>query len=147
MILDNYQLKGQIQNRGYSSTAMVVDDSESRYFVKWIKGIRKNSEPSKILFNKLRHLKKAVNPSLPKIIEYDWDENEQAYCIIFEFKNAISLEEKVFDVEPTYFIRGIEQIANCLQILQQKHRLSHGDVTPANILVDNNFDFYLIEPP
>lgn len=27
----------------------------------------------------------------------------------------------------------------------QDHRLSHGDITPANILVDDNFDFYLID--
>lgn len=145
MILKKYQLYGEIQNRGYSLTAKVIDESEEIYFAKWIKGIEKNSQPSKILNNKLRHLKKAVHSSLPKIIEYEWDESQSAYCIIFENKNATSLEKNIFEIEPMHFLKGIEQIANCLQQLQQKHRIAHGDITPANILVDENFDFYLID--
>jgi len=145
MILEKYQLYGEIQNRGYSLTANVSNESEDIYFAKWIKGVKKNSQPSKILYNKLRHLKKAVHSSLPKIIEYEWDESQGAYCIIFENKNSKSLEEIVFEIKPTHFLKGIEQIANCLQQLQQKHKLSHGDITPANILVDENFNFYLID--
>lgn len=145
MILKKYQLYGERQNRGYSSTAKVSDESGEIYFAKWIKGVEKNSQPSKILYNKLRHLKKAVHSSLPKIIEYEWDENQSAYCIIFENKNANSLEENILGIKPTHFLKGIEQIANCLQQLQQNHKLAHGDITPANILVDDNFDFYLID--
>ena len=145
MFLEKYQPYGEIQNRGYSSTAKVRDESGDIYFAKWIKGIEKNSQPSKILNNKLRHLKKAVHSSLPKIIEYEWDENQSAYCIIFENKNATSLEENIFEIKPTHFLKGIEQISNCLQQLQQKHNLAHGNITPANILVDENFDFYLID--
>ena len=145
MILEKYQLYGEIQNRGYSLTANVSNESGDIYFAKWIKGVKKNSQPSKILYNKLRHLKKAVHSSLPKIIEYEWDESQGAYCIIFENKNSKSLEEIVFEIKPTHFLKGIEQIANCLQQLQQKHKLSHGDITPANILVDENFNFYLID--
>ena len=145
MILNKYQLYSEVQERGYSLTAKVTDDNENIYFAKWIKGIKKNSQPSKILFDKLRHLKKAIHTSLPKIIEYDWDEYQSAYCIIFENKDAQTLEENLFEIEPTYFLKGIEQITSCLQQLQQKHRLSHGDITPANILVDENFDFYLID--
>lgn len=145
MILNKYQLYSEIQERGYSLTAKVTDESGNIYFAKWIKGIKKKSQQSKILFDKLRHLKKAVHSSLPQIIEYDWDENQSAYCIVFENKDAQTLEEKLFEIKPTYFLKGIEQIANCLHRLQQKHKLAHGDITPANILVDENFDFYLID--
>src|SRR5690606_26318043 len=127
MILNKYQQYGEIQNRGYSSTAKVTDESGEIYFAKWIIGIEQNSQPSKILYNKLRHLKKAVHNSLPRIFEYDWDENQSAYCIIFENKTATSLEESVSEIKPTHFLKGIEQITNCLQQLQQKHKLTHGD--------------------
>ncbi len=145
MILNKYQTFGQIQKRGYSLTAQVENENGEVFFAKWISGIKRNSQPSKILFDKLRHLKKAVHPSLPNIIEYEWDESKDAYCIIFEYKNAQSLEERIWDIKPTFFLKGIEQIINCLQQLQQNHRLSHGDITPANILVDENLDFYLID--
>jgi len=145
MILNKYQLYSEVRERGYSLTAKVTDESENIYFAKWIKGIKKKSQQSKILFDKLRHLKKAVHPSLPKIIEYDWDENQNAYCIVFENKQAQTLEEKLFEIKPAYFLKGIIQIANCLHQLQQNHKLAHGDITPANILVDDNFNFYLID--
>ncbi len=144
IILEKYQLHGNIQNRGYSSTAKVIDRNGIIYFAKWIKGIEQDSQLSNILFNKLRHIKKAVHSSLPKIIEYKWEEKEGAYCIIFENKNATSLEETISKIKPTYFLKGIEQISTCLLQLQQQN-LSHGDITPANILVDENFDFYLID--
>lgn len=145
MILNKYQTYGQIQKRGYSLTAQVENENGEVFFAKWISGIKRNSQPSKILFDKLRHLKKALHPALPNIIEYEWDESKDAYCIIFEYKNAQSLEERIWDIKPTFFLKGIEQIINCLQQLQQNHRLSHGDITPANILVDENLDFYLID--
>lgn len=145
MILKRYQTYSEIENRGYSSTAQVQNENGEIFFAKWLKGIRQNSQPSKILFDKLRHLKKAIHPSLPKIKEYDWDESQSAYCVIFENKNAQTLEEKIWNIKPIYFLKGIEQIIGCLQQLQQEHRISHGDITPANILVDENNDFYLID--
>ncbi len=145
MILDKYQLVGKKQKRGYSATAKVVNEDGQLFFIKWIKGIKKNSQQSRILFDKLRKLKKAVHPSLPKIIEYDWDEEEGAYYIIFENIEAQTLEEKVNDIHPSYFLKGIEQIVSCLKSLHQEYRISHGDITPANILVDEELNFYLID--
>lgn len=146
MILGKYQTqRNRIKKRGYSLTAEVFNEQGEVLFAKWITGIRRNSQPSKILFDKLRHLKKATHPALPAIVEYDWDDTEQAYCIISENKNALTLEETVREFSPTSFLKGMEQIVSCLQHLQQSHRLSHGDITPANILVDNDFNFYLID--
>jgi len=145
MILEKYQPIEQIQNRGYSATAKVMNEDNEVFFAKWIKGIKKNSQQSKILFDKLRKLKKAVHSSLPKIIEYDWDYENNAYCIIFENKKAETLEEKFQEIHPTYFLKGVEQIIGCLKNLQQEFRLSHGDITPANILVDDNMNFFLID--
>ena len=145
MILNKYQLAENIQNRGYSATAVVMNENEEYFFAKWIKGIKHKSQQSKLLVDKLRHLKKATHSSLPKIIEYEWDEEQGAYCIIFEYIEAKTLEEKYWDIQPTYFLKGIEQIISCLKTLQQEFRLSHGDITPANILVDNDLNFYLID--
>ena len=147
MILKKYQIPYgiQMQNRGYSATVQVEDEKGNIFFAKWIKGIEKNSQQSKILFDKLRHLKKAVHIALPKIIEYDWDDEQMAYCIIFENKDAQTLENKFFNIQPTYFLKGIEQVIDCLKNLQQNFRLSHGDITPANILVDEDYNFYLID--
>lgn len=145
MILNKYQLHSQIQNRGYSATAIVIDEVEELYFAKWIKGIPKDSPRSKVLSRKLRTLKKASHSSTPKIIEYGWDLNEGAYCIIFEYIEAITLEDKLFHLSPTYFLKGLIQLLDCLKEFNQKHRISHGDITPANILVDEDLNFYLID--
>ncbi len=109
MILNKYQINTKISERGYSSTATVFDESGNIYFAKWIKGITRNSQPSKILFDRLRHLKKAKHPSLPSIIEYDWDENQDSYCIIFENKKAVNLEDKLWDLKPIHFYTFFER--------------------------------------
>ncbi|MGO4822212.1 MULTISPECIES: AAA domain-containing protein [unclassified Flavobacterium] len=145
MILEKYQIHSKKQERGYSTTAIVQDEEENLFFAKWIKGIEQNSQAGKILFDKLRNIKKATHTSLAKIIEYDWDQTEQAYCIIFEYKEADTLENSVHNIKPASFIKGIENSIACLKKLLQNFRITHGDLNPANILVDENLDFYLID--
>lgn len=145
MILGKYQISRKKEERGYSITAVVQDEFENSYFAKWIKGIEQNSQASKILFDKLRSLKKATHKNLAKIIEYDWDENEQAYCIIFQFIQARTLENELFSLKPTFFLKGIENSVACLKELNQIYRITHGDINPANILIDENEDFFLID--
>lgn len=145
MILGKYQVYRKKQERGYSITAIVQDENDKLFFAKWIKGIAQNSQAGKILFDKLRNLKKAIHAALPKIVEYDWDESEQAYCIIYEFKDADTLENKAQSIKPAMFIKGLGNSIACLKELNQNFRVTHGDLNPANILVDENFDFYLID--
>ncbi len=145
MILGKYQISRKKEERGYSITAIVQDEFENNYFAKWIKGIEQNSQASKILFDKLRNLKKATHKNLAKIIEYDWDDNEQAYCIIFQFIHARTLENELFSLKTTVFLKGIENGVACLKELNQNYRITHGDINPANILIDENEDFFLID--
>lgn len=145
MILENYQLVDEIQERGYSQTAEIINEFGTTFFSKWIKGIKKDSRQSKILNDKLRHLKKGIHACLPKIIEYNWDKEKGAYCIVFENIKACTLKEKLQELPPIHFLNGMTQIVSCLLHLQQKHRLTHGDINPDNILVDKNLGFYLID--
>jgi superfamily I DNA and/or RNA helicase/tRNA A-37 threonylcarbamoyl transferase component Bud32 len=145
MILGKYQISRKKEERGYSITAVVQDEFENNYFAKWIKGIEQNSQASKILFDKLRKLKKATHKNLAKIIEYDWDDNEQAYCIIFHFIQARTLDNEVYSLKPTVFLKGIENSVACLKELNNLYGITHGDINPANILIDENEDFFLID--
>ncbi|WP_238251545.1 AAA domain-containing protein [Capnocytophaga cynodegmi] len=147
MIFNKYQLLSEINERGYSSNAIVQNEKGEEYFAKWLRGIHKDSTPSKILSDKLRHLQKAKHKVLPQVIEYGWDETQKAYCIIFEYKRVNTLKCDIDDGNyyPNFFLRGILQIIDCLQQLNLKNRISHGDITPENILVDKDNNFYLID--
>lgn len=90
-----------------------------------IKGIEQNSQASKILFDKLRNLKKATHKNLAKMIEYNWDDNEQAYCIIFQFIQANTLENKLYSLKPTVLLKVIENSVSCLKELNQTYRITY----------------------
>lgn len=147
MILDKYQINEneEIQNRGYSSTCIVKDSTGKIFFAKWIKGIRKDSTACKLLSDKLRHLKKVKHTSLASINEYQWDEDSLSYCIITDFIKAEPLEDFVHNIKPDVFLCGIQKLVNCLRQLLKSNNITHGDISPANILIDKNFNFYLID--
>lgn len=147
MILGKYQKAygESLIDRGYSSTVKIQDDSENYFFAKWIKGIKKDSTPGRMLVDRLRRLKKNEHKSLPKIHDYGWDEIQGAYCMVFEHLDAQSLEESVAELKPAYFLKGIEQLSDCLQSLIKKDKLTHGDINPANILLSSDLNFYLVD--
>lgn len=144
MILDKYQISDNRNERGYSITATVSNIEGEEYFAKWIRGIDKKSQAGKIFADKMRSLKKVKNSHLPEIIEYGFDEKEKAYCIIYEQLSANNLSEKVLDLHPIYFLKGILQLVKTLQELQQQ-RIFHEDIHPDNILIDSENNFYLID--
>lgn len=146
MIFNKYQIINTPEDRGYSKTCIIQNHKSEKYFAKWIKGIQQDSQTSRILSDKLRQLKKAKHTVLPNIIEYGWDENEGAYCIISTYKETKTATEVAWDVKPHYFLKGILEILTCLQSLQQKHNITHGDLSPSNILINpETLEFYLVD--
>jgi len=144
MILEKYQIVGNKTERGYSTTSIVSNLEGKEFFAKWIRGIDKKSQAGKIFSDKLRSLKKVKNKHLPEIIEYGFDEDEKSYCIIYQNINGQGLTERHNKLHPIYFLKGILQLINTLQELQQQ-RIFHEDIHPDNILVDNENNFYLID--
>ncbi|GHT00075.1 hypothetical protein AGMMS50276_25010 [Synergistales bacterium] len=146
MLFNKYQYINRIQKRGYSQTCQVQDENSKTFWAKWILGIDKSSTKAKILADKLRHLQKARHSALPEIIEYGYDEEQQAFAIVFELLDSVDTLENAFTrIKNQPFINGLIELAECLNELHQKFKINHGDMHPANILVDNNGQFYLID--
>lgn len=148
LLFDKYQFnEAHIQKRGYSQTCIVCDENGCySFFAKWILGIEKNSIKSKILTDKLRHLQKVNHPQIPKILEYGYDVNYNTFAIVYEFIEAQTLEKflgSIFDETTT--LLGLLDVAECLSLLHLKFKITHGDLSPANILVDNQGVFHLID--
>lgn len=146
MIFNKYQLISEISQRGYSMTALGKNEKEESFFIKWIRGIEEKSSMSKTFSNKLRHLQRIEHSCLPKIIEYGWEDTQKAYCVVFQYieetENLENIRENIYSID---FLVGIKQVVDCLQKLHSESNISHGDITPANILVDAENNFYLID--
>jgi len=161
MLFDKYQYnKKDVKKRGYSQTCIVSNENEEAFFVKWILGVEKNSTKSKILSEKLRHFQKANDPLLPKIIEYGYDDECKTFAIVYEYIESRVLEDWRSSTENNYYalnddnssstdenaiLLGLSDVAECLCSLHLKHKITHGDLSPANILVDYEGNFHLID--
>ena len=146
MLFNKYQYNQQsVQKRGYFQTCIAQDEQGNRFFVKWILGIEKNSTKSKILSDKLRHLQKVTHPLLPTIMNYGFDEELSTYAVVYQFVDACSLEDSTDRIDYNEIIIGLSDVADCLCALQADGNITHGDITPANILVDAQRNFYLID--
>ena len=161
MLFEKYQYyPNQIKKRGYSQTCIVFDEKNRCFFVKWIMGIEKNSTKSKILSEKLRHFQKANHSLLPKIIEYGYDEEYKTFAIVYEYIESRVLEDWRSNAENNYWclnddystntdenaiLLGLTDVAECLDTLHLKYKITHGDLSPANILVDYEGKFHLID--
>lgn len=147
MLFNKYQYHNcKIYKSGYSQTCQVQDENGKTFWTKWILGIDKSSTKAKILADKLRHLQKARHSALPEIIEYGYDEEQQTFAIVFELLDNVDTLENAFTrIKNQPFINGLIELADCLNKLHQKFKINHGDIHPANILVDTNGQFYLID--
>lgn len=145
MILTKYQKTEESHKRGYSSNCIVQNERQESFFAKWIHGLKEHSQAGKMLLDKLRNLKRAKHECLPEIIEFGFDKEEGAYCIIFQYLQAQTLEE-VQTLHSFDFLRGMTKIVDCLRQLSTENNITHGDINPANLLIgnDNRF-FYLVD--
>ena len=145
MLFNKYQYnRSSIQKCGYTQTGIVQDSMGCRFFVKWILGISEKSSKTKILSDKLRHLQKVTHPSLPQIIEYGYDEELSSYAIVYQLISMSSLEESLEKINKTEILLGLCEVADCLCSLHAKGNITHGDLTPANIVLDGKNKMYII---
>jgi serine/threonine protein kinase len=147
MLFNKYQYNPNgLLKRGYSQSTVAMSEAGKGYWVKWILGIDKSDTKAKILADKLRHLQKARHIALPDIIEYGFDEEQNAFAIVYELLEGVeTFEEKVFELKNQSAISSIIELSDCLQELHLKFQINHGDIHPANILIDKNGQFYLID--
>jgi serine/threonine protein kinase len=147
MLFNKYQYRNtDLRKRGYSQSCQATDATGKQFWVKWILGIDKTDTKAKILADKLRHLQKARHIALADIIEYGFDEEQQAFAIVYELLEAIeTFEDKVSELKNQSAISSIIELADCLQELHLNFQINHGDIHPANILIDKNGQFYLID--
>jgi hypothetical protein len=90
MLFNKYQYNNSnVRKRGYSQTCQVQDENGETFWAKWVLGIDKSSTKAKILADKLRHLQKARHSTLPEIIEYGYDEEQQNFAIVFELLDCV----------------------------------------------------------
>jgi len=147
MLFDKYQYnKEKIKNRGYSRHCIAEDEEGTRFWIKWILGIDENDTKLKMLNDRLRSLQGAKHQCLPDIIEYNFDSEQGAFAIVYKYLEDIySLENNVTTLDIQSIMSGLIDLADCLNSLHSKNKITHGNIHPGNIFVDKNGQFYLID--
>ena len=147
MLFNKYQYQDEnIAQRGYSKSVVAKDDDRGVFWVKWILGIQKADTKAHLLADKLRHLQKGRHIAIPEIKEYGFDDEQKAYAIVYSYLEWVdTLANRIGDLRLKDIIAGLVEIAECLQELHLKHKITHGDITPANILVGSNNRFYIVD--
>lgn len=147
MILNKYQYReADVKRRGYSESARVLDGTGTEYWAKWILGVDKDDDRTSAYSDGVRRLQRAEHASLPPILDFGWDDERGAFVVIYHYLNkADPLENRVRLLSESVLIAGLKDIAECLAHLHAKHQITHGDVHPGNILVDEAGQFHLID--
>jgi len=147
MLFDKYQYSEEgIKKRGYSQHCIAENEEGTRFWIKWILGVGENDTKRKMLSDRLRSLQGAKHPCLPDIIVYNFDPKQDAYAIVYKYLEDIeSLENKVKNINIQDIMSGLIDLADCLNSLLSKNKITHGDIHPDNIFVDKNGQFFLID--
>jgi serine/threonine protein kinase len=92
-------------------------------------------------------LQKINHPRIPKYVAYF--ETASGFCLVQEYKNAPNLAQKRFS-SLDLSLDNLEKIAtSTLEILvylqQQEISIIHRDIKPENILIDEEFNTYLVD--
>jgi superfamily I DNA and/or RNA helicase/tRNA A-37 threonylcarbamoyl transferase component Bud32 len=147
MLFNKYQYNPHaLSKRGYSQCSVAKDEAGKSFWVKWILGIDKSDTKAKILADRLRYMQKARHIALSDIIDYGFDEEQQTFAIVYEYLEEVqTLESKIFELKTQETISGLIDLVDCLRELHVKHKINHGDIHPANILIDKNGQFYIVD--
>ena len=147
MLFNKYQYYDEnITQRGYSKSVVAHDEHGDAFWIKWILGIHKADTKAHLLADKLRHLQKGRHIAIPEIKEYGFDDEQNTFAIVYSYLDCVdTLEDRVADLRLKDLIAGLVEIAECLQELHHKHKITHGDIAPANILVGKNNRFYVVD--
>ena len=144
LILNKYIIDSPVETGNYFPIFQVTDERGETYYAQRLIDIPKKSTVVKDFLRKLKFLKRSEHLCLPEIIEYGWEESESSYFIIHQVYDAPWMESKFEEISPKAFLAGIKQLIDCLQYLLVEHRITHGDITPADIFIDDKSNFRIV---
>lgn len=146
MFNDKYSVsKRSLVQRGYSLSGDAINEQGDKLWVKWILGIRKDSVESRIISDRLRHIQQANHPLLPAILDYGYDQDQDAYAIVYEYLNAQTFKEALPNMSPEQVLDLLSNVADCLNLLAREKDIVHGDLNPENILVGTDGRVHIID--
>ena len=146
MFNDRYSVsKRSLVQRGYSLSGDAINEQGDKLWVKWILGIRKDSVESRIISDRLRHIQQANHPLLPAILDYGYDQDQDAYAIVYEYLDAQTFKESLPGMSPEAVLDLLSNVADCLNLLAKEKDIVHGDLNPENILVGADGRVHIID--
>lgn len=83
------------------------------------------------------------NLNIPHIFDTYYDEGQSVLYIIMEWIKGTTLEEKMRAPELT-FLQWMIELCNILSAMNKKH-LAHKDIKPANIMITDSNELFLID--
>ncbi len=143
MLLGKYQETATTTYGNNWPSSIIENEEEQRFYAQWVVGLPKDSRASKKLLDQLRLLRNSYSIHLPQLIDDGWDEEKDAYCFVYTYKELQPLDEQVEQLPPTLFLKGMEQIADSLRLLNKATKLQHGYLTPQSIYLDEDLNFHL----